>query len=264
MPHRALDFRGLDRISGFGSRLLIVRITPLCHRRAGLAGAAVLGTLACLLAVPRLQAAPAKDRPAVAPGPNGTVVHIGDSFLDAGLHQALKPRFEAEQTKYFKMAKTRAWIATFAYGSEVDSFRVGYQPSLFLITVGANDLVYPRPEERVKVVRDLVAKIGGRPCVWISTPLWQGAPTAYMDMVRRESGPCRWFDSETVNPRITKQADGRHPDVKGGAIWAEAFWSWLQAERAPVDGNYWALKPAPPEEHAPRQAAPATSASATP
>ncbi|HQP34078.1 MAG TPA: SGNH/GDSL hydrolase family protein [Polyangiaceae bacterium] len=232
---------------------------PACTVLAGLAALIAAGALT---SIPGALAAPANGRPVVAPGPNGTVVHIGDSFLDAGLHQALKPRFQAEQTKYFKVAKTRAWIATFAYGSEIEAFRTGYQPSLYLITVGANDLVYPRPEERVKVVRDLVQKIGGRPCVWISTPLWRGAPTAYVDMIRRECAPCRHFDSETVNARITRQPDGRHPDTKGGAVWAEAFWTWLQAERAPVEGNYWALKPAPPEEHAPRDPSTPTAASA--
>jgi hypothetical protein len=199
-------------------------------------------------------------RPAVAPGPNGTVVHIGDSFLDAGLQQALRPRFKQEQTKYFSFARTRAWIATFAYGGEVESLLRSYRPSLFIITVGANALVYPRPEERVKVVRALVKKLPDTPCVWISTPLWNGAPTAYLDMVRRESSPCRYFDSEAVNPRITRQPDGRHPDMKGGAVWAEAFWTWLQAERDPSKG-YWALKPSPPSEHAP---GPAGSSSTAP
>jgi lysophospholipase L1-like esterase len=223
-------------------------------------GSALLGLVALLAPSPRAAAATPEDKgPAVAHGLNGTVVHIGDSFVDAGLQQALRPRFKAEQTRYFSFGKRRAWVATWAYGAETDSLYNSYRPSLFIITVGANDLVFPRPAERVKVVRDLVKKMRDTPCVWISTPLWAGAPTAYLDMIRQESAPCRYFDSEAVNPRITKQPDGRHPDLKGGAIWAEAFWDWLMAERDTTKG-YWALKPSPPDEHAPRAAASGSAA----
>ncbi len=197
--------------------------------------------------------------PAVRPGPNGTVVHFGDSFVDAGLRQALRPRFDAEKTKYFSFGKRMAWIATYAYGPDVDQYYYGLRPDLFIITLGANDLVYPRPEERVKVVRDLMKKLHNTPCVWISIPLWKGAPRAYIDMIRRECVLCRYFDSETVNDRISRQPDHRHPDLPGGAVWADAFWTWLQAQRDPSRG-YWALKPAPPDEHTPPAAA-ASSAS---
>jgi hypothetical protein len=222
-----------------------------------LCATALLGAIAWLAPAPVVAA---DKGPAVAPGPNGTVVHFGDSFVDAGLQQALKPRFKAEQTKYFSFGRRLAWVATFAYGGQPEQWQTTYRPSLFIITVGANDLVFPRPDERVKVVRDLIKKVGDTPCVWISTPLWRGAPTAYLDMIRRECAPCRYFDSEGVNPRITKQPDGRHPDPKGGAIWAEAFWNWLMSERDPSKG-YWALKAAPADEHAPRPAPPAASSS---
>jgi hypothetical protein len=237
------------------------------HRLSILSLAAVLvGALAWLAPVPNVAADKRADQgPAVAPGPNGTIVHFGDSFVDAGLQQALRPRFKAEQTKYFSFGRRLAWIATWAYGGDLDNLYYSYRPSLFIITVSANDLVYPRPEERVKVVRDLVKKLRDTPCVWISTPLWAGAPTAYLDMVRRESAPCRYFDSEGVNPRIKKQPDGRHPNIEGGATWAEAFWNWLQAERDPSKG-YWALKPAPADEHAPRpmSSSPSPTSSASP
>ena len=199
--------------------------------------------------------------PAVQPGPNGTIVHFGDSFVDAGLRQALRPRFAAEKTKYFSFGKRMAWIATYAYGSDVDEYYFGMRPALFLITLGANDLVYPRPEERVTVVHDLIKKLHNTPCVWISIPLWKGAPTAYLDMIRRESAPCRWFDSEVVNDRISRQPDGRHPDLPGGAVWAEAFWNWLQSQRDPSQG-YWALKPGPADEHAVQPPASANSSTA--
>lgn len=221
--------------------------------------AAAIGTLCSaivlLRAVPGRSADPNPEPPhPVAHGPNGLVMHFGDSFVDAGLRQALRPRFEAERTRYFSIGKRSWWIATWAYGNELDDIYWGYRPSLYLITLGANDLVYPNPEQRTYLVHDLVKKLRNKPCVWISIPLWEGAPTAFQDMIRRECGPCRYFDSSTVNARITKQHDRRHPDANGGAAWAEAFWEWLQTQRDPSAG-YWALKPAPPEEHAPAPSA---------
>jgi hypothetical protein len=65
-----------------------------------------------------------------------------------------------------------------------------------------------------------------------------------MDVIRRESRPCRFFDSTALEDRIPRQPDGIHPTNEGGAMWADAFWTWLQAQRDPSRG-LWALRPGP-------------------
>ena len=55
---------------------------------------------------------------------------------------------------------------------------------------------------------------------------------------------------------IARQADHIHPTDKGGAVWADAFWTWLDAARASgqLPGGHpspWQLKPAAPDEHRP-------------
>lgn len=215
-----------------------------------LSGAAALA----LAAVPALADSPKVPPRAVQPGPNGLVVHFGDSFVDAGLRQNLAPKFASHQTKYFFFGRRMSVLANWASGSELDELYFGFRPSLFLVTLGANDLTYPNPEQRVALVRKIIGKMRGTPCVWISIPLWQGAPTGMTDMFRREAAPCRHFDSSAVAATMSRQKDGRHPDAKGGAAWADAVWSWLLAERDPSK-EYWALKPAPATEYAPPPAA---------
>lgn len=188
-------------------------------------------------------------------------MHFGDSFVNAGLQQALRPRFRQMNTRYLSFGVTKAWLSTWAYNGELDNLYWSFRPSLFLITLGANDLLFKPAHKRAYLVHEIVRRLHGTPCVWISVPLWQGAPSEFVDMIRQESAPCRHFDSSLIAGKITRQEDGRHPDNAGGALWADAFWQWLMNEREPTNG-FWTLKPAPAEEHAPRpdtSAAPAHS-----
>lgn len=221
---------GLHRISG-------------SRRAVGLAG---IGA-ALVFVFPDLSDA---DEPAPPVRPT-FVVHFGDSFVNAGLQQNLRPRFKEMNVRYVTAGRTSSWLATWATGQQVDDLYWGYRPALFLVTLGANDLFFSPADQRKQLVHDIVKKMRGTPCVWIGIPIWETAPTEFVEMMRRESAPCRYFDSNTIASRITRQADKRHPDQAGGKLWADTFWDWLMDQRDPSQGG-WALKPAPPDEHAPR------------
>jgi lysophospholipase L1-like esterase len=209
-------------------------------RRALAALALAAASLALFAAVP----VPARaDAPADCSG--GTVVHFGDSFVDAGLRQALGPRFAAEHTRYIVASKTSSWLSSWAGSVKLNELYWGWRPSLFIVTLGANEL-RADPAPRAALVRQIVREMHGTPCVWISIPLWPGMPPDLNDMIRRESAPCRFFDSTVVESKIPRQAfDGAHPTMEGGAIWADAFWRWLDSERDRTGGGKgpWALKP---------------------
>jgi len=179
------------------------------------------------------------------------VVHFGDSFVNAGLQQTLRPKFRAMNVRYVTAGRTSSWLSSWAMGQELDNLYWGYRPALFLVTLGANDLFASPADKRAYLVHEIVRKMRGTPCVWISVPIWETAPTEFVEMTRRECGPCRHFDSNAITTKISRQSDHRHPDRKGGELWAETFWEWLMKQRDPSKGE-WALKPAPPEEHAPR------------
>ncbi|MFO0762642.1 MAG: SGNH/GDSL hydrolase family protein [Byssovorax sp.] len=212
--------------------------------------AASLLAAAALLAVPLVSTA---DPPPEAPAPrfpNGTVVHFGDSFVDSGLSQTLRPRFSELGTRYVALGKFNTMLGQWANSGDIESYHWAYRPSLFIVTLGASEVNANPPEIRLSAVKRINKNMKDVPCVWISVPLWKGAPSGLTEMIRRESAPCRHFDSSVVADKMTRQSDHVHPDAKGGALWADAFWTWLQQNRDTSKPG-WALKPAPPGEHGP-------------
>ena len=242
----ALDLR---RWVGKGKGIVKGRAEKVTWSRSKPVAVAALGVLLVLL-LPTVSGAD-QDAGTGREADRPFVVHFGDSFVQAGLQQGLRPRFQALGARYVTEAKTSSWLATWASGQNVDSLYWGYRPALFLVTLGANDLLFQPADKRAYLVREIVRKMRGTPCVWIGIPVWETAPTEFVEMIRRESAPCRYFDSNTITTRITRQADKRHPDTAGGQLWADAFWEWFEKQRD-REGGPWALKPAPAEEHAPR------------
>ncbi|MGK3994203.1 SGNH/GDSL hydrolase family protein [Sorangium sp. So ce1024] len=237
----------------------------------GVASAAAAAPEPPAPAAPSGAAAEAQDaEPPAAPQeltvpPNTAVLHIGDSFALAGFAQALRPRMEALRVRYAVKAETSSYTVTWA--SRMELLVANYQPDLVIISLGANEVENVNPPAHAGAVRRIVKAIGGRPCVWVSPPLWR-KDTGIIDVIRTNSAPCRFFDSDALVPGpIPRKKDKIHPNAEGGARWAEAFWSWLTAEHQPAGEGEpgakrspWALRPPPPEEHRSRaEAADGTS-----
>jgi hypothetical protein len=190
------------------------------------------------------------EPPAIPPGT--AVLHIGDSFALAGFAKALKPRMKALGVRYEVRAETSSFTTT--WSGKIELLVANTQPDLVIINLGANEVANIDPAAHAPAVRHIVSAIGGRPCVWVSPPSWR-KDTGIGDVIRKNSAPCRYFDSDKlVTAPIARQGDHIHPTDEGGAVWADAFWSWLQAERAPVDpaadkSSPWRLKPGAPGEH---------------
>ena len=187
---------------------------------------------------------------------------IGDSFVHAGFAKALKPRMNALGARYEVRAETSSFTTT--WSSKLPLLVANTQPDLVIINLGANEVGNTDPPAHAPAVRNIIRAIGGRPCVWVSPPLWR-KDTGILDVIRENSAPCRYFDSDAiVGKPIPRQPDKIHPSDEGGAMWADAFWAWLQEQRAPAaddaapiadaakgkrKASPWRLKSAPPEEH---------------
>ena len=180
------------------------------------------------------------------------MLHIGDSFAVAGFAQALKPHMNALGVRYEVRAETSSFTTTWA--GKMDLLVANTQPDLVIVNLGANEFTNTDPPAHAPAVRRIVKSIGGRPCVWVSPPSWR-KDTGITQVIRENTAPCRFFDSDALVPTpIPRQGDKIHPSEAGGAIWAEAFWSWLNTQRAPAEdgaikSSPWRLLPAPPEEH---------------
>jgi hypothetical protein len=202
---------------------------------------------------PVAPAAPGPKDAVPPPIPTGTaVLHIGDSFAVAGFAQALKPHMAALGVRYEVRAETSSFTTSWA--GKMDLLVANTQPDLVIINLGANEFTNTDPPAHAPAVRRIVKSIGNRPCVWVSPPSWR-KDTGITAVIRENTAPCRFFDSDVlVKQPIPRQGDKIHPSEAGGAIWAEAFWTWLNAERAPAESGAaaqspWRLRLAPPEEH---------------
>jgi hypothetical protein len=177
-------------------------------------------------------------------------LHIGDSFALAGFAQALRPRMRALGVRYEVRAETSSFTTT--WSQKIEQLIADMQPDLVIINLGANETQNADPAAHAPAIRHIVKSIGNRPCVWVSPPLWD-KETGIVDVMRTNSAPCRFYDSNAlISAPIPRRKDKIHPSEKGGAIWADAFWSWLVAERSGKAGqgaSPWLLKPAPSEEH---------------
>lgn len=214
--------------------------------------------------------------------PNTVVLHIGDSFLLAGFAQALRPRMKALGVRYEVRSEQSSYTTTWA--GKMERLILETQPDLVIINLGANEVANTDPPTHAPAVKRIVKGIGGRPCVWVSPPLWR-KDTGIINVIRENSGPCRFFDSDRLVPQpIPRINDKIHPTLLGGAEWAKAFWNWLHDQRVPLgpgeasappaesaakDGaprrNPWLLKPSPPDEHTAKPyAGPGSDAAPTP
>jgi hypothetical protein len=173
------------------------------------------------------------------------VLHVGDSFVHASLWQNLRPRFAATGTEYVVEAATSTYTTTWANDAELEKW-LDRRPSLVLVTLGANEVDMPVPEEHAHAVEQLVRKIAAAStsCVWITPPMWK-KDTGILQVIHDHGAPCLFFDSDAVIGGLhddERQRDHIHPNERGGARWAGAVWDWLRDHRD-ASRPAWALVP---------------------
>jgi len=178
------------------------------------------------------------------PLPKGTrVLQIGDSFA-AALGGELSKLFKDAGVRSTLEYKTASYIPNWSYEGEIPKFVSSYQPDLVLITLGANEIEIPKPDERIKPIKHLVSTLGGRPCVWIAPPLWK-PDTGLLQVIRENVAPCRYLDSNALVHDLPRGRDKIHPSAEGRQIWAKIVFDWLSKERVGSPKQPWALRPEP-------------------
>jgi lysophospholipase L1-like esterase len=146
---------------------------------------------------------------------------FGDSTVDAGFSQRLKALVEERGGTLVADGWTSSTTKTWAQGNRLSVLLAHSQPDVVIVVLGANEVFLPAPEQATANIRAIARRLAGRPCVWVSPPIWKGE-TGIVGVERRASAPCQFFDSGVLT--LARQPDGIHPNTKGGATWAEAFW----------------------------------------
>ncbi|MFO0555936.1 MAG: SGNH/GDSL hydrolase family protein [Polyangiaceae bacterium] len=182
------------------------------------------------------------------PLPSGIkVLIIGDSFAEA-LGAGLKTKEGATGIKFILKGEKATFIPEWAGPSRgVTSLVAQYKPDLVVVALGGNELAMPTPEIRAPKVQTLVGMFKDIPCVWVSPPLWGTKETGLLEVIRKNSSPCRYYDSNILSPDLPRGGDKIHPTAAGQRKWAEYFLDWLTHERD-ASATKFTLKPRPGSE----------------
>ncbi len=194
---------------------------------------------------PATTTAPAAEATAEAAElPKGSrVLQVGDSFA-AALGIELGKLLKASGVRTSLETKTPSYIGDWAFGPVLKKAIADYNPDLVLITLGANEVEIPVPEQRVGPVQRLVKTLGDRPCVWVLPPLWK-QDTGVMQVIKDNAKPCQVLDSSALVPNLPRGRDHIHPSTEGRAQWASAVFSWLKQTREPAGPRPWSLRGGP-------------------
>jgi hypothetical protein len=190
----------------------------------------VLLSIAVLAGTP---VAPA-TRPVVATPPafdwkaqleNKTVLVIGDSMIVTGLEVWMKPWIKRNGGRYERLAWASSTTIAWATTKRLDWALSRWKPDLVLVVLGSNELFLDKPDAMAPHIRTILKKIGTRPFRWFGPPIW-----------RKDSGIVRVI-SENLPPgtfypfngkKIARDADGRHPNVRGSKVWFQDMIQWFE------------------------------------
>ncbi|HEX7600642.1 MAG TPA: SGNH/GDSL hydrolase family protein [Polyangiaceae bacterium] len=172
--------------------------------------------------------------PAPAPAPRPApriILHAGDSMVggNGGLAQALDARFKPLGSKYVRDWRV-ATVQTFDYRNYFGALLEKHHPDMVILCLGANDVFVPSPKVLARFVTSIARKASanGRPCYWITPPLWKPPDTGIVEVIKQNATGCKVFDSS--NLKLPRWNDGIHPTNQGGVLWAEKFWAFYQAD----------------------------------
>ena len=160
-------------------------------------------------------------------GSGTRVLVFGDSFTDAGFSQRIKQLVTERGGKVWSDGWTSATTKLWATKDRLDNLLAVAKPDVVIIVLGANEVFLSAPEKMGPYVKQIVGKIAGKSCAWVSPPLWKGE-NGIVSVTKTWSSPsCSFFDSGAL--KLDKQADGIHPTLKGGTQWADIFWATMVA-----------------------------------
>ena len=179
---------------------------------------------------------PSAPAPAAAPAPKPKkylrVLHTGDSMVGGGLARALGPMFEADGTKYRRDVIESGTIHEFSQNDHLPKLIASFKPDLILLTLGANHIPHSiDPDKEIgPFLPKLIKRVAGIDCYWIAPPIWKPSQAKFNQWLSEHVAPCRFYDGSQLD--IARRPDKVHPNEKGGEVWADDFWKFMQGDGA--------------------------------
>jgi hypothetical protein len=151
------------------------------------------------------------------------VLHVGDSMVPL-VANYIKPVVTRNGGSYESISISSSTTGSWAETHQLRDAVAKLDPDLVLISLGSNDLFVRDLDARARDIRQIVAEVGGRACLWVGPPAW-AKDFGFLQTLRESAGGCGYFDSSVL--RFERQADGRHPTWGSSYRWASAVWKRL-------------------------------------
>ena len=156
-----------------------------------------------------------------------TVLHVGDSMVGGnfGLTKALDARFTGEGARFIRDYKVSESIVSYDKSPKLKDLIAKHHPDIVIITLGTNDVFVPYPAAMIPNVKSIVSRVGARECYWLGPPTWK-PDTGIVQVLRENVAPCKFYDASAL--KLQRAGDGIHPTDRGGAAWAQSFWTFFR------------------------------------
>jgi hypothetical protein len=177
---------------------------------------------------------PGSTAPPAPPAPPSlagkTVLHVGDSMVGGswGLTRYLEAKFTHEGATFVRDTKISESITSFDKSTRLKDLLAKHDPAIVILTLGTNDALVPYPQSLGPHVASIVKRLAGRECYWMGPPLWKPDSAGLLPIIRDNVAPCRFYDGSHL--KLQRGEDGIHPTDRGGADWANAFWTFFRAQ----------------------------------
>jgi lysophospholipase L1-like esterase len=136
----------------------------------------------------------------------------------------LRPLVRADGRVYLIDSRESSSTVSWADERLLQDAMYKHDPDLVLISLGSNELFVKDLKRRAAAIQRLVKDTRGRACLWIAPPAWT-RDRGFIGVLRDNLGHCKYFDS--LQLKLPRMADGRHPSWSGGYRWASAVWKAL-------------------------------------
>lgn len=156
------------------------------------------------------------------------IFFFGDSMVDY-----LGRPFESYAEKNGHTIESVVWFSsTTQHWAQTDTlqyFLNKYDPSYIVICLGSNEIFAKDNERRKNWVKEIEAKLGDRPYIWISPPNWKEVYD-FTDMLRETVGKDRFFDSTHLV--MERGSDHAHPTYDAAISWMDTVATWMQSKES--------------------------------
>lgn len=159
-----------------------------------------------------------------------SILLIGDSMtlnLAYRLSRYAKANGHEFHAVNWDSSNTRIW----AESDTLQHFIRQYDATYVFISLGSNELYLTKPEGHRKYVEAILAKLGGRPYVWIGPPNWK-EDAGINDMIQSACEPRAFFRSAGMT--FERKKDKIHPTRAASALWIDSVARWITKSAHPI------------------------------